>query len=431
MQPTIEAMQEELEAAWEEMEALQDEIINDKAQEEIEKAREEALAAQQAALAAQKAAQEALAASATSKFQLSAQEVIMKRNAAILDRLKEMYNYDGTSNYTINEDQYDDLNKKLRKGEALSDLEKLQMAVFELNAKTNELMEQAVEKFQTTAGADTASLKEMFDSIGRQMFRDEDGKTVYKGTDENGKTAYVYEDGTVYEGDEKDLTAIMGVPVVEDKGEVYTDANGNKVYKTTDENGNDVYTNANGSEYTGDVSELTQELNEYQDSDTLLAEINREFDRMDSEMTAAENERVEGETTETPATTETKAIDTAKRDAEAAELELVPGDREGTYTKESPFGTFLYVWDPNSETFKEFTTGEAGDTDADFTTSGEIIDKSNESAVEADAMIAMQEAGLNVVAGDAYPFEAEKDGVYYEYNRETGKFEPKKEAEQA
>ena len=38
-------------------------------------------------------------------------------------------------------------------------------------------------------------------------------------------------------------------------------------------------------------------------------------------------------------------------------------------------------------------------------------------------MIALQEQGLNIVQGDSYPFTAEKDGKYYEYNKETGKFE--------
>lgn len=140
-------------------------------------------------------------------------------------------------------------------------------------------------------------------------------------------------------------------------------------------------------------------------------------------MTAAENERVEDVETPETLAVETKPVDTEKCDAEAAKLELTPSGREGAYVKETPFGTFLYVWDPNSESFKDFPAGEPDAEDADFTTSGQIIDKNNESAVEADAMIALQEQGLNIVQGDSYPFTAEKDGKYYEYNKETGKFE--------
>lgn len=114
-----------------------------------------------------------------------------------------------------------------------------------------------------------------------------------------------------------------------------------------------------------------------------------------------------------------------KRDAEAKELGLTPSDRDGAYMKETAFGTFLYVWDPETEEFKEFPAGEEGDEECDFTTSGNVIDRTNDKAVEADAKIALQEAGLNVVPGE--PFIAEKDGTYYEYNKETGKFEEMKE----
>ena len=112
-------------------------------------------------------------------------------------------------------------------------------------------------------------------------------------------------------------------------------------------------------------------------------------------------------------------------DERSKELGLTPSDRDGAYMKETAFGTFLYVWDPETEEFKEFPAGEEGDEECDFTTSGNVIDRTNDKAVEADAKIALQEAGLNVVPGE--PFIAEKDGTYYEYNKETGKFEEMKE----
>ena len=428
LQPTIEAMEAELEAAWEELNQLKGEELDEEAQAEIDKAKQEALAAQEAARAAQKAAQEALAAKATSEFQLAAQAVALQRASAILNRLKAMYNYDGTSEINIDQEQYDALQKKLRKGEGLTDLENLQMATFELMQATKQLIQDATEKFSKTANVDTTKVKQMTDTTGRLMFKDEDGKIVYKTVDEEGKTVYQYEDGKEYEGEEKDLKAVMGAPVIEDKGEVYTDANGKKVYKNTDQNGNEEFTYEDGSLFTGHYSELTQKIQEYNGKDSLMEEINAKFDEMDAEMTAAEEERAADNDTavDEPVTyPESKAVDTEKRDAEAKELGLTPSDRDGAYLKETAFGTFLYVWDPETEEFKEFPAGEEGDEECDFTTSGNVIDRTNDKAVEADAKIALQEAGLNVVPGE--PFIAEKDGTYYEYNKETGKFEEMKE----
>lgn len=213
-----------------------------------------------------------------------------------------------------------------------------------------------------------------------------------------------------------------------DAKEAYTDANGKKVYKNTDQNGNEEFTYEDGSLFTGHYSELTQKIQEYNGKDSLMEEINAKFDEMDAEMTAAEEERAADNDTavDEPVTyPESKAVDTEKRDAEAKELGLTPSDRDGAYLKETAFGTFLYVWDPETEEFKEFPAGEEGDEECDFTTSGNVIDRTNDKAVEADARIALQEAGLNVVPGE--PFIAEKDGTYYEYNKENGKFEEMKE----
>ena len=419
MEPAIAAMEAELEAAWEELNSLKGEELDEQAQAEIDKANAEAQAAREAAKAAQKAAQEALAESATSKLRLGLQQIAMQRVNAIIEKLKALYNYDGTSNYTINKDEYDALNKKMRKGEALNNLEKLQMAVYELLEDTKKMIEEAVEKFKPNAGVDKNKLVQVKDTVGREMFKDADGKIVYKSVDEEGKTVYTYEDGKPYEGEEKDLKAIMGVPVVEDKGEVYTDAEGKKVYKNTDEEGNDVYTYENGEEYQGNVEDLKQKLTEYIGEDDIIAEINAKFDEMDAKIAEAEAARAEAP--------EPKAIDTEKRDAEAEKLGLTPTGREGAYTKESPLGTTLYVWDPESETFKDFPAGEADDPDCDFTPDGKIIDKENEEALKADANIAIQEQGLNVIPGE--PFKAEKDGITYEYNKETGKFEAKADNE--
>ena len=317
----------------------------------------------------------------------------------------------------------------VREGDALERLAEVSKITFDKTGTlTYGLIQDATEKFSKTANVDTTKVKQMTDTTGRLMFKDEDGKIVYKTVDEEGKTVYQYEDGKEYEGEEKDLKAVMGAPVIEDKGEVYTDANGKKVYKNTDQNGNEEFTYEDGSLFTGHYSELTQKIQEYNGKDSLMEEINAKFDEMDAEMTAAEEERAADNDTavDEPVTyPESKAVDTEKRDAEAKELGLTPSDRDGAYMKETAFGTFLYVWDPETEEFKEFPAGEEGDEECDFTTSGNVIDRTNDKAVEADAKIALQEAGLNVVPGE--PFIAEKDGTYYEYNKETGKFEEMKE----
>ena len=217
--------------------------------------------------------------------------------------------------------------KKLRKGEALNNLEKLQMAVYELLDETKKMIEKAVEKFKPNAGVDKKSLVQMTDTTGREMFKDADGKTVYKAVNEEGKTTFTYENGKAYEGEEKDLKAIMCAPVVEDKGEVYTDADGKKVYKNKDQEGNEVYTYDNGEEYTGDVKELKQKFVEYQGEEDFINEINAQFDEMDKEIAAAEAERAEAP--------DPKEINTEIRDAEAEKLGLTPTDSAGAYTKES------------------------------------------------------------------------------------------------
>ena len=116
----------------------------------------------------------------------------------------------------------------------------------------------------------------------------------------------------------------------------------------------------------------------------------------------------------------------------AAEQGLAGTDMVGAYTQSTPMGTYLYIWDPQEKQFNSFIQAEnAEDTDADFTPDGKAIDRTNEDAVRSEAMLVIQNEGYNINPNGTYPFSVEKDGVQYEYNKETGEFEEVKPEEEA
>ena len=118
-------------------------------------------------------------------------------------------------------------------------------------------------------------------------------------------------------------------------------------------------------------------------------------------------------------------VETEKSPEEIAEAQGLTGtDMKGAYTQETPMGKFIYIWDPEAKEFKSFTLADdAEDTEADFTPDGRVIDRNDEEAVKAEAMLAMQNQGFNVNPNGTYPFSVEKDGILYEYNKETGEYE--------
>lgn len=270
------------------------------------------------------------------------------------------------------------------------------------------------------ASVDKSTLQQMSNADGQLMFRDADNKTVLQTLDEEGNATYAYEDGTAFEGTDEDLSAVMGYPAVDaEKGAMYTDADGNTIYKNTDEEGNDVYTREDGTAFDGDVDGLKVQLKEYVEEDGIIAGLDGKLDELEASLIGDTEDVPEGEDSLTGG-----IPNTPEAQAEQAGLETT--DKKGAYTKETPMGTFLYAWDPQENKFNEFPACDPNDKDSfedcDFTTDGRAIDRTNEDAVKAEAMITIQNDGYEVDPNGTYPFSVVKDGVHYEYDKEKGEF---------
>ncbi len=343
-------------------------------------------------------------------------EQAMKRRDLILDRLKAFFEWDGNSEYQISAEKYSELQEKIKNGEELTSLEKLQMAVYDLNSSIKEIVTNATNTINELQNVDQSQLQQMSDPDGRLIFKDANNQHVMQNVGEDGSISYSYEDGTAFEGTEEELNAVMGYQVKDENGSHYTDADGNKVFMNVDEEGNEVYTNEDGSPFEGDVEVLNPELKEYKTEEEVLADCEAQIAEL--------GEKFIPEGAENPAAKEVTPEDTA------AGLGLSPTDKNGAFTQETPMGTYLYIWDPQNKEFKSFTMAENNeDTEADFTPDGKAIDRSNEEAVKAEAMLALQNEEFEIDPNGSYPFSAIKDGEYYEYDVENGCFK-KKEVEQ-
>ena len=113
--------------------------------------------------------------------------------------------------------------------------------------------------------------------------------------------------------------------------------------------------------------------------------------------------------------------------AAAEKLNLTSAKTTGTYYQFSEQGTYLYVWNPENKKFKAFsinTRNTDGSINKEFTQAGKAINRT-ETNIYYEALLEAYKNGYNFTAN--YPWVCEKDGVYYEYDKENGCF--KKRAE--
>lgn len=143
-------------------------------------------------------------------------------------------------------------------------------------------------------------------------------------------------------------------------------------------------------------------------------------------------EETKAEETKNTDTTEEivyKSEDVATEMQAAAEkFNLTAAKTAGIYYQFSDQGSYLCVWNPQTKKFKTFsinTRNADGTYNKEFTQTGKAVDRTNTTNVYYEALLEAYKNGYNFTAN--YPWVCEKDGVYYEYDKEAGCF--KKRAE--
>ena len=108
--------------------------------------------------------------------------------------------------------------------------------------------------------------------------------------------------------------------------------------------------------------------------------------------------------------------------AAAEKLNLTAAKTTGTYYQFSAQGSYLHVWNPKTKKFKAFsinTRNADGTINQEFTQAGKAVNRT-ETNVYYEALLEAYKNGYNFTAN--YPWVCEKDGVYYEYDKEAGCF---------
>ena len=106
----------------------------------------------------------------------------------------------------------------------------------------------------------------------------------------------------------------------------------------------------------------------------------------------------------------------------AEKLNLTAAKTTGTYYQFSNQGSYLYVWSPKTKKFKAFsinTRNADGTINQEFTQTGKAVNRT-EANVYYEALLEAYKNGYNFTVN--YPWVCEKDGVYYEYDKEAGCF---------
>lgn len=108
--------------------------------------------------------------------------------------------------------------------------------------------------------------------------------------------------------------------------------------------------------------------------------------------------------------------------ATAEKLNLTAAKTTGTYYQFSANGSYLHVWNPETKKFKAFsinTRNADGTINQEFTQTGKAVNRT-EANVYYEALLEAYKNGYNFTVN--YPWVCEKDGVYYEYDKEAGCF---------
>lgn len=171
--------------------------------------------------------------------------------------------------------EYKHLKKKLAKGETLTPEEMLKVEIFELNYTIMNIVGEITRNEGCGMGGNASFLERdkgvpLEDAYGRVRYQtidgielrqklDEEGKIV---CDDDGNPLFETLEGEVYDGSHGSAYVVRGFPVTdEDKNMLYTDADGKTVVRKDGEDGT-TYSYEDGTEYTGEPEELTQQLEE-------------------------------------------------------------------------------------------------------------------------------------------------------------------------
>ena len=106
----------------------------------------------------------------------------------------------------------------------------------------------------------------------------------------------------------------------------------------------------------------------------------------------------------------------------AEKLNLTAANTTGIYKQFSTQGSYLYIWNPQTKKFKAFSVNVRnadGTINQEFTQAGKAVNRT-ETNVYYEALLEAYKNGYNFTAN--YPWVCEKDGVYYEYDKEAGCF---------
>ncbi len=196
----------------------------------------------------------------------------------IIKSLLERFNYDAArdGSYIIDEPEYEYLLQRQQSGEALTDIENLKLAVYQLDYKIIDMVNEVTHNEGCAMGGDSSFLDETttiplkdengltrYQTLGGLELReklDEEGNPMF---DEDGAPMYVDLEGEDYTG-LSDVYIMRGYPKTDEEGRMlYSDSEGATVYRSENEDGTYTYTTEDGVEYEGDTEALTQQLDEY------------------------------------------------------------------------------------------------------------------------------------------------------------------------
>lgn len=136
-------------------------------------------------------------------------------------------------------------------------------------------------------------------------------------------------------------------------------------------------------------------------------------------------------TSAAPASTEVEEVSIKSKDAieemqEAAKkLGLTAARTTGIYYQFTANGSYIYIWNPMTKKFKAFSINAKnadGSINQEFTQAGRAVQRT-EALIYYEAILEVYKNGYNFTVN--YPWVCEKDGVYYEYDKEAGCFKKK------
>lgn len=150
------------------------------------------------------------------------------------------------------------------------------------------------------------------------------------------------------------------------------------------------------------------------------------FDNTDTPVTQKAPAKQTPADDKTPEEVTIKVEDCLKEmDAAAKKLGLTSSKTQGIYSQINNMGSYLYIWDPVKKKFKAFSINSRnadGTINQEFTQTGRAVNRTAQN-IYYEAILEAYKNGFNFTIN--FPWICEKDGVYYEYDKEEGCFHKK------